>query len=96
MTLLSRRDSWSLENICVHNLDIMCKVPDMVHKDYRCTFSCALPMSHVQMMQKELEKAIEIEEQQVQRLMFALNKARSDAAYYRSVQSMMDDSANSD
>ncbi len=44
----------------------------------------------------ELEKAIEAETRQVERLMFALQKARNDAAYYRGLANMMDDGASSD
>lgn len=44
----------------------------------------------LKLVQSEVEKAIAEETKQVERLMFALNKARNDAAYYRGLNSMMD------
>lgn len=48
------------------------------------------------MIKSEVEKAIEVESKQVERLMFALDKARNDAAYYKGLSIMLEDGGTSD
>lgn len=50
----------------------------------------------MQLILAETEKAIEVETKQVERLVFALEKARNDAAYYRSLQSMLNEGSSSE
>jgi hypothetical protein len=42
-------------------------------------------------MKNEIEAAIERETKQAERLDFALNKTRSDAAYYQTLERMLED-----
>ncbi|GFH20759.1 expressed protein [Haematococcus lacustris] len=45
--------------------------------------ACRATLMKLQMIHQESEKAIELEKKQLERLQFALEKARNDAAYYR-------------
>mmetsp|Transcript_34526 Transcript_34526/g.87263 ORF Transcript_34526/g.87263 Transcript_34526/m.87263 type:complete len:178 (-) Transcript_34526:566-1099(-) len=47
-------------------------------------------------IRNETERLIDLETRQLERLQFALQKARNDAAYYRSVQAMMNDGSGSE
>lgn len=42
-------------------------------------------------MQQEVEQAIERERKQIERLQFVLEKAKQDAAYYKTLSTMMED-----
>ncbi|KAL6762938.1 hypothetical protein V8C86DRAFT_2509309 [Haematococcus lacustris] len=58
--------------------------------------ACRATLMKLQMIHQESEKAIELEKKQLERLQFALEKARNDAAYYRSLSMMMDEGNTSD
>lgn len=58
--------------------------------------ACKANLMKLKLIQAEAEKALEVEAKQLERLQFARDKARSDAAFYRSLQLVMADGNTSD